>query len=76
MAAMNRRHGAAVYDDLLSGNSAASHKSHTGPKKRQDDDDDSEGRCGPGIGSCPAGYCCSAEGFDLPTPHTLKREDH
>lgn len=32
-------------------------------KGRQDDDDD-EGRCGPGIGACPNGECCSFEGCD------------
>ncbi|KAH6850175.1 hypothetical protein B0I37DRAFT_107019 [Chaetomium sp. MPI-CAGE-AT-0009] len=30
-------------------------------KGRQDDDD--EGRCGPGIGACPDGDCCSFEGW-------------
>jgi hypothetical protein len=30
--------------------------------RRQDDEDD---QCGPGIGSCAAGYCCSAEGYDI-----------
>ncbi|KAK4157911.1 hypothetical protein C8A00DRAFT_11313 [Chaetomidium leptoderma] len=30
-------------------------------KGRQDDDDD--GRCGPGIGSCASGVCCSFEGW-------------
>lgn len=67
MAALNRRHGAVASNDLLSRNAAASHKDHAGPKKRQDDIS-ADGRCGPGIGSCQVGYCCSAEGFVLPSP--------
>ncbi|KAM7204032.1 hypothetical protein V8F20_003730 [Naviculisporaceae sp. PSN 640] len=64
MAALNRRQGVVTSNDLLSRNAAASHKEHAGPKRRQDDEDeDSEGRCGAGIGSCPVGYCCSAEGW-------------
>jgi hypothetical protein len=31
-------------------------------RQDDDDDDDDEGRCGPGIGSCSAGDCCSFEG--------------
>jgi hypothetical protein len=26
-------------------------------------DEDVDGECGPGIGICPSGYCCSAEGY-------------
>lgn len=29
-------------------------------RQRQDDGDDAQ--CGPGVGSCASGYCCSAEG--------------
>lgn len=36
-------------------------------KERQDDDDD--GRCGPGIGSCASGDCCSYEGCVSVLPH-------
>jgi len=25
-------------------------------------DDNTDGKCGPGVGSCAPGYCCSAEG--------------
>ncbi|KAM7215718.1 hypothetical protein V8F06_008912 [Rhypophila decipiens] len=63
MAAMNRRHGAEAYDDILSRNAEASYREHVGPKKRQDDEDDAEGRCGPNYGSCASGKCCSAEGW-------------
>lgn len=43
----------------------------TGPERRHDSlhnrqsdaDADAESRCGPAIGSCATGYCCSAEGW-------------
>ena len=28
-------------------------------------DDNIDGRCGPGVGSCATGYCCSSEGSVL-----------
>ncbi|KAK1751690.1 hypothetical protein QBC47DRAFT_433673 [Echria macrotheca] len=39
-------------------------RSGPGPlRKRQDDDENTDGNCGPGIGSCSPGYCCSPEGW-------------
>lgn len=35
-------------------------KQKSGPRKRDADDQ----QCGPGLGSCAAGKCCSFEGFD------------
>lgn len=28
--------------------------------------DNKSGKCGPGRGTCAAGYCCSFEGYDIP----------
>lgn len=44
-------------------------RKHVTPAKRQgslekrQDDENTDGRCGPGIGACATGYCCSAEGY-------------
>ena len=62
MAALNTRGGMAVHDHILARNSAAELRQNAILQRRQDE---SEGRCGAGIGSCQAGYCCSAEGSDI-----------
>lgn len=34
--------------------------------------ENTSGQCGKGYGSCAVGYCCSAEGYDLPTRSSSK----
>ncbi|KAK3322389.1 glycoside hydrolase/deacetylase [Apodospora peruviana] len=60
LADLNMRRGLLGHDSVVSRDGVSPTKQQESLRRRQDDDDP---QCGPGIGSCDAGYCCSAEGW-------------
>ena len=61
MSGLGARGKAGAYEQHVQGRKHAPANPRESLVRRQDDDDD-EGRCGPGIGSCSPGDCCSFEG--------------
>jgi len=56
---MRMRRSAAVPEPIVNRKPLESPHRGSGPRRRQDDE---EPECGPGVGSCAAGVCCSADG--------------